>query len=214
MDFKMESTMKKNTFKILFTFLSLGITSSNVLYSAQQSEESDLYESLRAGTSNATSTAIGFYAGTTLVDDICNSAQISSHNIKNVKDANRTLDPSLKTAFIFCGHCLCIAAMNVLSTATIGKTKEHLGYFAYGFLAGAGKKTLSRLSSYLNREEAKLCAICQEENAPVNPDAHDIINTHTDIKTLHCGHAYHKTCIAPWLAEHTTCPSCRAVVNN
>jgi len=52
----------------------------------------------------------------------------------------------------------------------------------------------------LPAEEAEPCAICLEtEDAPGQC-------------TTHCGHHFHKKCLAQWLATSRTCPCCRQVL--
>ena len=201
--------MKKNTLKIICASLLLGATSSNMLYSAQP-EDSSAYESLRAGASNTAYAAIGFDAGTQVVTHTCALMQLSLFNLRNRGDAERTLNPSLKAGYAMGLHFFKIAGMIMLSKNTVGTTKQNLNYFVNGLLVGVVKETGSRVLSYLNTPAQELCAICREDNAPVNPDPSDLINTADTIKTLQCGHKFHTACVHPWVRQHHTCPACRA----
>ena len=53
-------------------------------------------------------------------------------------------------------------------------------------------------------EDADCCPICLVEYE-------DGIS---EIRTLPCGHIFDRECIDSWLTEHTTCPSCREVIQN
>lgn len=47
------------------------------------------------------------------------------------------------------------------------------------------------------------CSICLDDIEMLQPE------TQADVKSLACGHKFHKECIDRWLAGHTTCPVCR-----
>lgn len=44
-----------------------------------------------------------------------------------------------------------------------------------------------------------VCPICRDT----------LVDPHTAILTLACGHAFHRTCLDTWLRRATTCPCCR-----
>lgn len=50
-------------------------------------------------------------------------------------------------------------------------------------------------------EEKDVCAICLDAFVPG-----------TYVRRLPCNHLYHKECIDPWLADHGTCPLCKATI--
>ncbi|CAB3403262.1 unnamed protein product [Caenorhabditis bovis] len=70
-------------------------------------------------------------------------------------------------------------------------------------LFNAARKALARIPTKSIRsgdEELQTdCAVCLDPY-----QLHDIV------RTLPCRHAYHKSCIDPWLLEHRTCPMCKA----
>lgn len=51
------------------------------------------------------------------------------------------------------------------------------------------------------------CTICLADEADVEQSL-----TLRKIGVLPCGHAYHTTCITPWLKNNATCPQCRTIV--
>ncbi|CAD6187880.1 unnamed protein product [Caenorhabditis auriculariae] len=70
-------------------------------------------------------------------------------------------------------------------------------------LFNAARKALARIPTRpvkTGDEELETdCAVCLDPY-----QLHDII------RILPCKHAYHKSCIDPWLLEHRTCPMCKA----
>mmetsp|Transcript_28428 Transcript_28428/g.90986 ORF Transcript_28428/g.90986 Transcript_28428/m.90986 type:complete len:251 (+) Transcript_28428:356-1108(+) len=56
-------------------------------------------------------------------------------------------------------------------------------------------------SSQLSSDDDATCAICLCEYADED-----------QLRVLHCGHAFHKDCLDPWLRLNGSCPSCRAKV--
>merc|ERR1719198_2301469 len=49
-------------------------------------------------------------------------------------------------------------------------------------------------------EEAEMCCVCLEE-LPSNED---------DVRTLSCGHCFHRCSVDEWLQRCPTCPLCKA----
>merc|ERR1711977_481999 len=47
-------------------------------------------------------------------------------------------------------------------------------------------------------DETVTCAIC-----------HEGYSDDDEMASLPCEHAYHRSCIVPWLQKHNTCPTCR-----
>lgn len=56
----------------------------------------------------------------------------------------------------------------------------------------------------LQLENADCCPICLVEYE----------DGVSELRTLPCGHSFDKECIDSWLADHTTCPSCRENIDN
>ena len=59
-------------------------------------------------------------------------------------------------------------------------------------------------STSFGLEDADCCPICLVEYE----------DGVSEIRTLPCGHCFDRECIDSWLAEHTTCPSCRDAIDN
>ncbi|XP_059306519.1 E3 ubiquitin-protein ligase SGR9, amyloplastic-like [Lycium ferocissimum] len=45
------------------------------------------------------------------------------------------------------------------------------------------------------------CPVCQDEFKHEN-----------EVITTYCSHAFHTSCLLPWLSQKNTCPTCRAVL--
>ena len=52
-----------------------------------------------------------------------------------------------------------------------------------------------------------VCPICQLAKCDETPD-------YTKIIVTACGHAFHRKCLKDWVAENTTCPTCRTDIIN
>ncbi len=59
---------------------------------------------------------------------------------------------------------------------------------------------------------AKVSAEAESENCAICfiPLSTELEGTANKVKTLACGHSFHKRCIAPWEKQKLTCPICRA----
>lgn len=54
-------------------------------------------------------------------------------------------------------------------------------------------------------QEGEVCAICQD----------DVCNSkHGEARQMPCHHAFHHSCLTPWLQQHNSCPVCRAEVES
>jgi len=58
--------------------------------------------------------------------------------------------------------------------------------------------TSSILKSRATSHQEDTCAICFEHFSPGD-----------EVKLLPCSHRYHSTCVATWLEQHDSCPTCR-----
>ena len=87
------------------------------------------------------------------------------------------------------------------------------------------KSLSSTLPSYMKkpsypdvcRPSPTSTGLCQPSTRSYNDDRDDCpicmdILASREISRLRCGHSFHKTCVDEWLAEHRTCPMCRANV--
>jgi hypothetical protein len=63
----------------------------------------------------------------------------------------------------------------------------------------------------MTSEEREDCAICQDPLFVLNNSSTDIVNdtNATTVREMPCGHAFHESCLFPWLRRSNTCPCCR-----
>lgn len=73
------------------------------------------------------------------------------------------------------------------------------------------ERDLRRVQEEIERDEFEqtMCPICLESLCE-HVDAGGSANGTGDDSRLDCGHRFHHACIDPWVAEHGSCPLCRA----
>lgn len=65
-----------------------------------------------------------------------------------------------------------------------------------------------------NPREDLFCSVCNDNLGccETHNETDGAAVESATVMELECGHAFHQSCILPWLSSHTTCPCCRAIV--
>lgn len=81
-------------------------------------------------------------------------------------------------------------------------------------LTKAGRSHLNYLWFFKQRQrlrqESQACAVCLEEVDGEGAEEVGAVASAYFIRTLNCGHRYHRDCISPWLEDRGYCPLCRS----
>jgi hypothetical protein len=75
-----------------------------------------------------------------------------------------------------------------------------------------------KVASMPKRDEIIIQLAAAPDTEPVCPICHlakcDEMPDYTKIIVTTCGHAFHRKCLKDWVAENTTCPTCRTDIIN